>query len=486
MAMQFYIETMPEYRRKLPLEPAQPRNQLSLASEMWLNLLEINDDCLTDILSNLNYRELSDAASTCSRLLTIACRVFKSLHRHHPMYIDVDFWNSSDANYCRQTVRMLQNFGELVTDLVLSFDNINAPQKSFNTRFINAVTKHCTTPPKSLVLICCQNLQMRYLKDATGLFRNVRELRLYRCDEVIASFLSDAKQLTKLTLNGFHASVAIKFLTNDFPRLQSLVLADITPDCVDMDARFNHVLRRHKSLTEIAVNDCPFNRNSICELPELKKLSITDCGGYNLDAVAKLDQLTSLTLATRFNDGELKRFFKTSKSARLLEELELDALPPLEVPLFNALVRLTKLKCLTFMLRGGRILDDSLLEYLHRLKDLRALTFEGALNISTNGLVSLVRHLPRLERLVMAANSNFGPSQRVYLKRSTYSRICEIYRTRGQKMVINNFGEMEKEAYCGRRKYREKELYAESNQYGSVEYISLDPDCDYCQSVRYI
>lgn len=83
-----------------------------------------------------------------------------------------------------------------------------------------------------------------------------------------------------------------------------------------------------------------------------------------------------------------------------------------------------------------RKLTDFKLKRLHRLKELRKLIMHGRIHITNDGLVNLVRHLPHLEKLILRSRYT---GWRKTLTEETYKRICEICRTRNQKMEVHNY-----------------------------------------------
>lgn len=196
-----------------------------------------------------------------------------------------------------------------------------------------------------------------------------------------------------------------------------------------------------------------------------KCLQSTDC------VVAQLDKLTKFSFRTIYGNQQwpLQQFLGTSKSSESVEELDLVC--PLEDVLRfrNAVTRFTNLKQLSISFSFLDELNDGDLSFLHRLDKLRVLTLTGRKYITGDGLVNLVRHLPDLELLCLHLVDTVPRT--ITLKETTFARICEIYRTRKQKMEIYNC-DISDELY---KNYPHEEPFAEDNQQESVRFIFVDP-----------
>lgn len=461
---------------------------------MAKNLLDLNDDVLIDIFIDFTVPELSKVASTCTRLKTIARRVFSLRHKSQCVNLnmerrddeeregdeDDERGNPGDEFYRKRNLAVLRNFGDLLTGVRVTFfripDGIDESSKPrqfvpiydekvslFNTRIFNLIVMHCTEGLDQLILKWCGNFQLDKMVDATAMFNNVKELTIvledWKSVPIDRCLLAEACQLKKLTLTNFYSSDVVKYLLLDYPQLESLTLDNVLKSNLDL-TEIQKALKRHPNMNEFHLNRCPFpDLSLVTELPELRKLSILDTSYHTLEPVAQLDKLTQLTLTNNYLEDEMIiDFCKTSKSVQSIEDLSLSVVFVDGMPLMNAVSRLTNLKGLSisFYAYATGDFDVNLLTCLHRLVNLRALAIDGLAFLTTESLIDLVQHLPHLELLWV---------YRTRVGKSTLSRLCEIYRTRSQKLVIYNNNQRKFRHIC-----REKPIDGE-NQKESVQLI---------------
>lgn len=409
---------------------------------MALNMLDLNDDCLLEIFKNLTDFELADIASTCSRFKTIACDLF-SLRHHKSNGLEIDIrlgdHNTDDKpTHRRQTAAILREFGELLSKLKITFGNTDraAPH---NTIILNVIAKYCTKPLQQLELKYCNYLQPNENINARNLFRNVKELILDNSSAIESSVLSDAKQLCRLTLIWLPATLAVKFLSIDYPQLQSLTLHMHNQQLERNKVNIIYFLKRHPNVTEVELlGEYDLSFISYC-CPSLKKLTIWGGDNRKISPITKLDKLTAFKLSTGYRGRSPIDILMTLKSSQSLEELVLQGhFNSVAVELMAGVGRFVNLKHLSIEFFG--IVDEQLLAVFQRLKDLRVLKVGGCKlqSITSSGLVDLVKHLRHLEQL--SFHSRCCPqSGYMQLVKTTYLRICELYRRRKQMLVIRNY-----------------------------------------------
>lgn len=464
---------------------------------MSLNLLDIADDCLVEIFKYFSIPELADLTAICTQFRGIARKTFPLHHKSHSMEIDLQFvgWKVNDAYVERsQMGTVFRSFGDLLTTLeVICWDWDNDYQS--NTILFNLMAKYCTEPLHQLKLSNCKNLKRDRIVDAEALFRNVVELALIDSPAIDGGFLSDAKQLKRLNLTEFHPTAVVKFLANHYPQLEALNLnnrkLDQSPyqslldprawsyphDCGGID--IVDFLKRHPTLNSIELRGGGFyDLASIGECPWLKNLSDLGSTTANVANIAQLDQLTTLKLSARTLSGSTMEILEKSKSAESLEELALPILglgpihlehvEPASLSL-AALARFINLERLSLWLYCN--VDNNCLADFHSLAKLRMLSVYGSTIHSLTGdaVVDLVRHLPQLEELSIYttdyAEAHFE------MEKATFLQICELYRSRQQKLVIRNYGESRHSFANASRIYDEP--FAVDNEQESVRFIAL-------------
>lgn len=412
---------------------------LNPSIRMAHNLLDLCDDVLLHIFIDLNISNLSDIASTCTRLRNIARRAF--ILRQNTMNIDLTFRKVNDdyITHYRRLSAILRNFGDLLTNLEVVFFGRNIEKTMLNTRIFNLMVMYCPGPFERLTLDSCR-LQADKAIDATPFFRNVRELVL-RNSEVM-NFLLDATQMTRLSLNGYSTTEIVQLLSRRYryPQLQSLALNDIFADDIDAEAAIKNALKRHTRLTEIDIENSALNGlYLVSELPELRKLSLSIDSTLRTGSrrvVPKLEKVTELKLTIVGGFHTVGDFLLTSELRQSLEKLELFVTSNYVYvwAIMHVLGGLTNLKYLSIDFEQQDF-HDTLLIFLHRLTKLRVLSISGRLCITSDGLVNLVRNLPHLELLILDAHI---ASNHIQLRSTTCARIAGIYRERNKKLKICN------------------------------------------------
>lgn len=440
------------------------------AVEMVHNLLDVNEDCLIKIFTNLTVPELADVASTCTRFQTIARDVFSFRLKSNTLDIDMECCQPSHAEdlaHRRQTAAILRNFGDMLTKLKITFVSMGR-EKFHNTCVFNAMVNYCTGELDRLELRNCKYLDRDEVKviDARELFRNVKDLVLDVSFAVNSSFLSDAKQLTRISLQWISPMNVVKYLSNDYPQLQSLTLKFFGTSQIDINA----FLKRHRNLIEMELHGGQgYDFSSFYEYCSmLSKLTIWNCRDSDILPIANLDKLTAFKLSIGYGGQSPINLLKTSKSSETVEELVLlysrRLLNDDAMDLMTAFARFTNLKHLSFIFSENT--TDDLLAVLHHLTKLQVLSIGGPhRSVTGNGLVDMVGHLPDLRQLTMHPGYS---DTRIQLKKSTYLQISKICRTRNKKLVIYNFDTKNSEQMKG------EEPFAEGNRQEFVQYIALD------------
>lgn len=447
-----------------------PQNRLP-PIKMALNLLDINDDCLLEIFSNLSILELKNVASACSRFKTIARDVF--LRRQKSNHLEMNLCVHSVAQR-RHTAAILRHFGDMLTKVkVIFWDGDKA--HLYNTLAFNLMAKYCTGPLESLHLVDCKILQSDAITDGRMLFRDVKELYLDDAGAVEGSLLADTNELKSLELNLFSSTNVIKYLSNDYPHLESLTLNNRQSDRSEID--IVPFLKRHPDLIELELSGGgKYDFSAISGYPCLKKLTISDCGNSNLLPIAQLNNLATLKLTIMVGNGSAIGLLKTLKSSQSLEALELSGAGLKRysygdrTELMATLLRFTNLKRLSFK---SLEMDDDLSTCLHRARSLRVLSIGGPrlfITITSGGLVDLVQNLPNLEQLSL--HPLFNGTQHPKFSETTYLRICEIYRKRNKKLSMFDFDTTD----VWLKKLNRKEPFAGFDQQEFVQFVTLDCD----------
>lgn len=302
---------------------SHPQNFLLI--KMVQNVLDLNDDCLFHAFKEFTVFELADIASTCSRFQQIAREIFSKRHTLKCLEITVEACDLTNDRYLasrRQTAAILRKFGDLLTKVKVNFASPSKNQNLYNSFIFNMMAMYCTGTLERLEMRRCKAIQSYQFIDATDLFRNGKELNLNYSSAIHGSFLSDAGQLLRLSLNGFSSTDVDMFFANNYPRLQSITLNNCSVSAAKFD--IVHFLKRHPNLIVVELRGCGvYDLLNLGECATLSKLSILDCDRCPIWPISELNNLNTLKMASCAEDESLRQILQTSKSFDSLEHLVL-------------------------------------------------------------------------------------------------------------------------------------------------------------------
>lgn len=416
----------------------------TIDEKMGIELLDINDDCLFDIFTYLNVVELAAVASTCNRFRDTAREVFLLRHKSKCLEIIVEAPDQrfpADIQHCardhRQNTAIFRHFGDLINLKVTFFYH---SELRYCSSVFNTMVKYCT---RRLELINCGGLDFSRTTDTKGPFQNLKELVWYDSRAPNHIFLSNVDELTQLTIKWKNSTMVSEFLSNNYPKLQSLTL-EMSPNLYlnleEQRIDINGFLKRHPNLIELQLSEGgKYDLSSIGECcPLLEEIAIWKCFvvGFTFTSIAELEKLTSIKVSDVAPSMAME-FLKSSKSSESLEHLVLyGSCLGLQTELLKHLQRFNNLIHLS--VTSLRDIDNDFLAGLWHLKQLRVLAigYYYPCSFTSAGLVNLVQHLPLLEQL------NLNPvlfCQYLRLCNSTYWQISQICQGRNQKLVIRNW-----------------------------------------------
>lgn len=271
-------------------------------------------------------------------------------------------------------------------------------------------------------------------------------------------------------------------LVEIFKHLSVRRLADVASTCT----RFRTIARkvfslRHKSnCVEIEIEDtyyypkdAKYHQQSAALLRNFGDLMTDLKVIFEYEAELEFKNTSVMSLMTKYCTGPLEKL-----------ELEYLSIGGCRTPKFFA--RFQNLKILSVRLSEDSYINDIFLRELRRLRQLRTLSIIDEMRtrfLSSDGLVGLIRHLSHLDKLSLEHPRTSGYVYRrfkVLLRESTYLRICEIYRGRNHKLMIQNC--VEKEAWLSENK--RKELFAGGDPTEFVESYSFEDRCHQHRVIR--
>lgn len=399
------------------------------------SLLDLDDNCLHEILCLLSIEDLARMACSCTRMQSVARGVFRLKHKSQPVNL-YEFatnnpyaWDTS-INFIDNQFhngRLLRHFGHMITDLSFTFT-------TEQTESFNFVIKYCSGGALEQLIVAgrTQNFRIDKAGDPTELFGSVNELKLYGCNHKAfdGKHLSKCHRLERLTL---HKTEAGKFLLNHFPNIKSFAMQRVCDeDRRKTVQRINSFIKRHKQLTELELNSPDYcSLVLVGKLQHLERLSINgglfSFGDEHIMPLATLTKLKSLKLYC--GDEQMGRFLNSLKSTESLEELDLIyCYFRYENELMSAIGKFQRLEVLKF--NGGCWLQDNHLSNLN-LRRLRKLSVLNLSKVTDDGLINLVDRMLALEELTL--NESF---YKFRLSSNVYNRVADICENRQSKLVM--------------------------------------------------
>lgn len=427
----------PKKRKKSPSAPRQGQRKSPrfTTPEPQTQLLDLNDDCLIALFSKLPIEDLNSMALTCTRLRTVAQDTFKYTHKSKIVDLDKSIINNEkQLARMRDLSQIFRIFGSMMTRISITFQiGIIYDPKTYlaNTKLLNLMIKYCVGSLETLRFQFCRHLVWKKITGEEALFRNLKEFELIEGDYTCDKFAQYVKQVTKLSINGGSFE---KYLKNYYPNLKSFTLN------LNWHGKKNRLLlegflQQHTDLTELhlfAVERMDYS--IVANMTQLTSLTvdqfhakIEEC---SLMALAQLENLTSLTLSTNSQTGQLLKNLASAESLRELS-LTFGSWSQNESEM-EGIAHCRNLRKLHLDRRWD--LEDKHLIYLHGLHGLQELIVQEPDDVTADGLIGLINHLPQLKKL----NWCYA-SRPVKLSEQTCLDIVNIYRRRNQQFIINFF-----------------------------------------------
>lgn len=389
------------------------------------SLLDLNDDCLLEILS-MNCLDLSDlllVAHTCRRLKEIAGRVFRREHKT----CDISSLCEGDVESAQLIMKM---FGSEITDLEIG---------GCLEILLPSVAEYCSTL-KSLYLYNLVILENCWAAEFR--FKNLQKLRIKCCSFEGASkqIFADCGSLVELEITGRCSEFILGYA---FPKLQRFERRhDFDGDLIES------FISRHRNLKSLKIDAyvSPYELQLIakgletlaCWIPigatldlsnisHLRELHI-HCGGQNVTQTAleldKLKLLESLTLQTAGIDQELIRTLSQLKKLQVMELLwctELDNLNRID-----DLDQLTTLKIVSWQ----EHVDSDIVLLVQRMSKLNYLRIQVPqfeMNMEKYlKIVDVVRRRPNRSKLTFELRSSYYEDFNCDMLRQCFTRNAHL------------------------------------------------------------
>lgn len=407
------------------------REIVTTKSSLTKELHDLNDYCLMELFDYLNVIDLGAMAQTCVRFQYIAQNVFRTKHGKLD-FDDVVLIKTDDSQMpltLYKTRNILKSFGQYINTI-----NISAQQ--FLTKDKGRIT--------DMVLRFCPNLQSLRLHAFfftrtnliafNNLFSKLTDLTLDECDIAgdsrMQRLMEKCKNLVSLKLAsvGQLCDLCIDVV---YPRLESLTVASLY---TDEDLLYNF-FEKHPNLKTLKVIRWGYLSDAVLpkiatHLKKLESLSITlngfDAFVQNVDWLLQLDHLREL----KFNCSlySIAGFVAKLSAQNTIETLHItDGL--LNEQLIDALCDCKRLKSLK--LSSMPNVHNRFLEKLGKnLPELTEFHLTRCQTINGDGLVDLIRHAKKLERIYMSKTT-------IIINDDTFLTIVELCRNREPLTILD-------------------------------------------------
>lgn len=229
--------------------------------------MDVNDDCLFTIFTNLSVPELADIAGTCSRFKTIARDVFSGRHKSFYFKINVEDLQSSNdvAQLIKNrwhTAAILRNFGDMLRKLNVSFvetvDDADDHDDNEENRIVhNLITKYCGGGGGNLETLELANIYRG--TDGFDVIATNKMLKVLRLDTIHIRFsdrvierLPRLEKLQALTMLGPTIAITSDGLVALVSRLPGLEQLQIAPNSSnEMNERIKLTKKTYLRICEI-------------------------------------------------------------------------------------------------------------------------------------------------------------------------------------------------------------------------------------------
>lgn len=387
-------------------------------------LLDLNDDCLVEILAYLDVLDLCAVNQIAGRLHRNAQQVF----RKHFASLDLSHVSYS-VNYYELTLHKVRNlfqcFGASITQLKVAALAFKVENRS---RVVDLIVRHCPNL-KSLEFIDFQFRDAR-ITHVQKFLGNLHELTLNRCNlhGRLRHLFRNCTQLKSLKIQA-DTNLNGACLELTFPQLESASLTlrdDISVHSLHLFMQLN---------------------------PQLKSLELIDCDDEIFDEIAtRLPQLERLSF-------EVSYFYDYAENLKSL--LALNHLKELKLncslyPISTFVDALADKDTIELLHISEGVLNDHLIDALSKCKRLRSLKLCSMPNVHDKFLISLAKNLPNLNDFHIRrcqAMSNAGvlafveisaQLQSLSISNSTvavddafFLELVRIYSQRSQKLTLN-------------------------------------------------
>lgn len=361
------------------------------------SLMMLNDDCLLHILSYLNVLELIQIRGTSARiddLIDIVCKKYEHFNFEDLAFLipnDLTLMNARD---------ILQYLGENMKSLIIDGSDFSISTNS--NRILGSIIRFC----KKLEILKCDAFHFNKptIKKMIPVMKNLRIFSAgdsTKFNDEIASMFKEASKMEELIISG-NWEITGKCLV----RLSNLKTLSVNR-CGNIQSKpFVQALLKNRSLQKLEIQRCDKLDNSVVEcivkdLKDIEELSLSNIYP-SMSVFSKFADLPKLKkLTVEFHSfSPIDTLLEKLAAKKTLEELNLvgsGSGSGAATKTIHYISDITSLK--TFSIAFNSNLADSDLKKLHDLTELTSLSIPGATNITSEGVLPLIKKCTKLTYL---------------------------------------------------------------------------------------
>lgn len=397
------------------------------------SLLNLNDDCILEILTWLPLLDLCIIRNICSRLRRLTDYHFSRMHKS----LNFNSSNIKDGPFklitTDETVKILSAFGQQTDSMTMRADNFSSETDQL-LPILDAFCMHRRLKHLKLIKFTFVD---DFITNRTQPFANVEKITLDNCyaggnvmlDELIKKFksMSHLELIRRNDIDGV-------YLTHAYPSMQEFSVKTYG----NLESQLMEVfLMKNKQLKHLNITNCCGVSDeiyvSIAELSELETLTVRmiqispNCNA-NLMRLLKLDKLREL---------EIECFYQPV--ADFLNELavknQIESLGLASIDLTDAvstaighLKSIQKLKLVSICATNTSI---PIKQIAAQLPNIRVCYLVSSHTMKFDNVIEFIENAPKLEKLMISSCPNIAPFDDVQ-----FHQLVEICGKRSDKLQL--------------------------------------------------
>lgn len=392
------------------------------------NLLSMPDDCVKDIMRQLELRDLCSIAGVCQRFNALAKAVFK------PKWKDLRL----TVNDVRDLQECVRCFGAEIQSICLKpSENL---QKSHHNSVLNVLVEHCSGTLTSLEMINFTfEMNCAIITESRSLLTGLKKMVLHKCTVSVKWFV-ECRELVELELIDSHVTYnGAQY--QSCPKLETLKIYG-SKSWVDYGLHLfldqNTQLRTLEVLPlQTATNRSHHSYGDIlyCVPKSIENLTIVPTVSTRLDHLPAVKTL------------HLKGIYLNKNAASVINQMRNATIEHLEIDMnyyaidrqnAEAIGKLKKINTLKMHCSGGCSSVD-LLCIVRNLYDLSDLALSTHSNIlSAFNILTIIALSPNLQRLCISFADNGDDKNQLQMNEQMYHHMLDavLRRSNGKSLCV--------------------------------------------------